>query len=176
MRNLTAIQVERLNKIGRYADGAGLYLHIDTSGKRWFFRYTEPFGDKRRAKISLGTYDKKTNTLADARESASDMRRLVRNGIDPKQDRDRRKAEREHLKKEHERAVVQQALTFEFVSREWFDSRKDQWRNSKHRQQNINTLTDYVFPHIGDIPIKDVRLKHIRICLDPIWRTKTETA
>ncbi len=67
MTKLTAMKVEKLTEEGSHADGSGLYLHLDTSGKRCYFRYTEPLGNKKRAKISLGAYDKRSNTLADAR-------------------------------------------------------------------------------------------------------------
>ena len=36
---LTAMQIAKLSAAGRYADGNGLYLVVDTSGaKRWILR------------------------------------------------------------------------------------------------------------------------------------------
>ena len=176
MTKLTAIKVEKVTEEGSHADGLGLYLHLDTSGKRWFFRYTEPLGNKRRAKISLGAYDKRSNTLADARDTAAEYRKLVRNGIDPKVERERLKQEAELRKLKEMNELQKGTLTFEVVARDWYERNKGQWSNLKHRQQNINTLETYVFPFIGSKGVADVTLEDVRLCLDPIWSTKTETA
>ena len=176
MTKLTAMKVEKLTEEGSHADGSGLYLHLDTSGKRWFFRYTEPLGNKRRTKISLGAYDKRSNTLADARDTAAEYRKLVRNGIDPKVERGRLKQEAELRKLKEMKELQKGTLTFEVVARDWYERNKGQWSNLKHRQQNINTLETYVFPFIGSKAVDDVTLGDVRLCLDPIWSTKTETA
>ena len=176
MTKLTAMKVEKLTEEGSHADGSGLYLHLDTSGKRWFFRYTEPLGNKRRAKISLGAYDKRSNTLADARDTAAEYRKLVRNGIDPKVERERLKQEAELRKLKEMKELQKGTLTFEVVARDWYERNKGQWSNLKHRQQSINTLETYVFPFIGSKGVDDVTLEDVRLCLDPIWSTKTETA
>ena len=53
--NLTVIQVERMKKPGRHADGGGLYLNVSpTLCKTWLFRY------KRQGKshwMALGSLD-----------------------------------------------------------------------------------------------------------------------
>ena len=33
---LTAVKVRQIKKPGRYADGAGLYLHVSETGSRWW--------------------------------------------------------------------------------------------------------------------------------------------
>ncbi len=48
MGKLTALKVERLETLGMHADGDGLNLRVDPSGKRWFFRYTSPTDGKRK--------------------------------------------------------------------------------------------------------------------------------
>lgn len=176
MGKLTALKVDKLSKKGFHGDGGGLYLHLDDSGKRWFFRYTEPLGNKRRAKISLGAFDKRSNTLADARDTAAEYRKLVRNGIDPKVERQRLKQEAELRKLQEMKELQKGTLTFEVVARDWYERNKGQWSNLKHQQQSINTLETYVFPFIGHKGVADATLGDVRLCLDPIWSTKTETA
>ena len=40
MPKLTALEVEAISAAGRYADGDGLYLHVDASGnKSWNYRF-----------------------------------------------------------------------------------------------------------------------------------------
>lgn len=50
------------------------------------------------------------------------------------------------------------------------------WRNAEHGEQWFNTLRDYAYPLIGDLPITDVDVELITRILDPIWTKKTETA
>jgi hypothetical protein len=38
-RQYTALQIDQLSDHGRHAIGDGLYLEIDSSGKRWLLRY-----------------------------------------------------------------------------------------------------------------------------------------
>jgi integrase len=51
-----------------------------------------------------------------------------------------------------------------------------EWGNKKHSQQWINTLREYAFKVIGDLPINEVDTEHVLKILEPIWTTKTETA
>lgn len=53
---------------------------------------------------------------------------------------------------------------------------KPGWRNEKHAQQWINTLVEYVFPKIGNLPIDQLQPRHIAEVLRPIWLEKAETA
>ena len=81
MPKLTALEVEAISTAGRYADGDGLYLHVDASGnKSWIYRYQL---NGKRTSIGLGRYDKKTNSLSNARKSLLEKKRLVVNGINP---------------------------------------------------------------------------------------------
>ena len=51
-----------------------------------------------------------------------------------------------------------------------------EWKNPKHRQQWENTLTQYAYPHMGNLSVEEIDLPHVLACLEPIWRSKTETA
>src|SRR5262249_37783383 len=50
------------------------------------------------------------------------------------------------------------------------------WKNAKHRQQWHNTLSTYVFPLIGELPVQAVDLAAVVKLLTPIWNEKAETA
>ncbi len=52
----------------------------------------------------------------------------------------------------------------------------DSWRNAKHRAQWQNTLSAYVHPIIGDMPIAEVGTAHVLEILEPLWKTRPETA
>ena len=154
---LTALKIRNTTKPGRYADGNGLYLVVDPSGaKRWVLRIV--IHGKRRD-IGLGGI--KTTTLAEARAIAVAMRSEARAGGDPLETR---------LKA---RRVV---TTFAEAAVKVHEEHSPTWKNSKHRQQWINTLKQYVFPALGNMAINKINTPDILAALSPIWLTKPETA
>jgi Arm DNA-binding domain len=75
-RRLSARKVETIKKPGYHADGDGLYLVVDESGaRRWACIY-HTHGKRR--EMGLGRMG-----LKEAREAAEEVRRQIRNGIDP---------------------------------------------------------------------------------------------
>ncbi len=83
MRKLSAAQIRALTKPGRYMDGDGLSLLLTAPKKGyWVLRATI---NGRRRDIGLGPLD--LVTLAEARELAIDLRRDIRRGIDPIEER-----------------------------------------------------------------------------------------
>ena len=161
---LSAKRVENLKKPGLYADGGNLYLRIAPGGsKGWIFRFTL-HGKTRDA--GLGSFP--TISLATARDQAEKLRKLLIDGIDPIE---ARKAERAAV-----RAESEQAVTFEECARAYISSHEAGWRNEKHRAQWHSTLKTYVYPVIGQLPVKAVNTAHVMQILEPIWRSKPETA
>ena len=161
---LSAKRVENLKKPGLYADGGNLYLRIAPGGsKGWIFRFTL-HGKTRDA--GLGSFP--TISLATARDQAEKLRKLLIDGIDPIE---ARKAERAAV-----RAESEQAVTFEECARAYISSHEVGWRNEKHGAQWRSTLKTYVYPVIGQLPVKAVDTTHVMQILEPIWRSKSETA
>jgi integrase len=150
---------------GRHAigDPSGLYLFVVGGGASWILRYM--FAGRRRD-MGLGSYG--DLTLAEARETARTQRKLIKQGIDPLQ------AKREQL------AITKAAnavrMTFKQCVTGYIDSHGDGWRNAKHRAQWQSTLDTYAAPVIGDIDVAKVDTPHVLKILEPIWKTKTETA
>src|SRR5690348_10355184 len=76
---LSARTVQSAKEPGMYPDGAGLYLRIGPSGsKSWVFRYRN---DGQRHDLGLGPYP--DISLAEARERATEQRKLKIDGHDP---------------------------------------------------------------------------------------------
>lgn len=76
---LTARKVETLKKAGLFADGNGLYLQVTATGaKTWIFRFQIA---GRRRDMGLGSLT--VISLAEARQRASEARKLVESGVDP---------------------------------------------------------------------------------------------
>jgi hypothetical protein len=161
---LTVKAVENLKQPGLYADGGNLHLRIAPGGsKGWIFRFTLK-GKTRDA--GLGSYP--GITLAGARSEAERLRRQVAEGTDPIE---ARKAHRAALQAEAERAI-----TFEECAKAYVASHEIGWKNDKHRAQWRSTLKTYVDPVIGELPVKAVDTGHVMQILEPIWKSKPETA
>ena len=116
--------------------------------------------------MGLGSYP--DISLADARESARQARRLKASGVDPLDDRRTLKA-----KKTLEAA---KAVTFRKCAEEYIAGRKIGWKNKKHAGQWSNTLGAYAYPFFGHLPVQAVDVTLVHKALSPIWETKTETA
>jgi len=156
---------------GRYGDGAGLYLLVRSpEAKFWLFRYTR---HGRMREMGLGAASGRDAVkLADARIKASALHRLVRNGIDPLEQR----AVEAAAAKAEAQAQAARSITFKAVSRFYLDSHEAAWRNAVHRQQWSTTLATYADPVMGDLAVGDIGTAHVLQVLEPIWAKKPETA
>ena len=78
-KELTAMKVRQSNKLGRYADGNGLYLVISNTGaKRWILR---TLVQGKRRDMGLGSVS--LVGLAEARELAAQNRKWTCRGLMP---------------------------------------------------------------------------------------------
>jgi integrase len=161
MGKLTAIEA-RTAKPGVHGDGDGLYLQVrDETHRSWVYRFM--LGGKSRW-MGLGAFP--DVSLAEAREAAQAARKLTRQGVDPIQTRHVASAQI---------AAEEPAPTFRNVAAEYIATHEKGWRNDKHRQQWRNTLAEYAYPVIGDLPVSDVTTDAVERVLKPIWH-KHETA
>lgn len=157
-------------KPGRHADGGGLHLLVKESGARsWVYRFM--LNGKSRD-VGLGPAGQGGISLAAARDARDALRLKVKAGIDPLEERRREAAEA--------LAAAQAAhvagITFKAVAEAYIGANEESWRNDKHRQQWKNTLATYVYPLIGELPVAEVGTAHVLQILEPIWKTKAETA
>lgn len=170
-KELSPLEVKRLTHPGSghnvtFAVGGvkGLLLQITpTGGRTWILRTL--VGDKRR-EIGLGGYP--DATLAQARERAREAKDMIRAGIDPVEDR---KAKRAALA-----AARSRGLTFKDAVDRYLATKLDAFKNEKHRQQWQNTLSTYALPKLGAMLVSDIAVQDVLRVLEPIWKTKTETA
>lgn len=149
---LTALKISKVrhnpHKTLRLFDGRGLYLEIAPSGGKWW-RLKYRFGGKEK-RLSLGVYNAAGSkavevSLEAARKSAEDARALVRNGIDPSQDR----------KAERLRSAEQMGNTFELVAREWYQKQAEVL-NPDHAKRVLRLFERDLFPFIGVRPIAEI--------------------
>lgn len=161
---LSVRKVERLTAAGHYLDAHGLYLQVKRTGaKSWLLRWERGGRDRWMGLGPLHTF-----SLDEARERARLARQLLRDGVDP---RDARHAERA-------RRVVDaaKAVTFDQATQQYYDAHSSRWQNAKHRAQFLATLAQYASPHFGSVPVAAIDMPMVLKALEPIWKTKTETA
>lgn len=161
---LTDILIQKLTKAGRYTDDKtkGLHLWVKPSvQKYWVFRYTV---NGKRQGMGLGAYPEVS--LKMAREKAIVARLAVNQGINPIQ------AKKQAIRVQE----ANKAPAFRDFALDYIETMKPKWRNEKHADQWVSTVTTYAFPVIGDMPLDEIDTTHILQILQPIWLTKSETA
>lgn len=164
MGRLNALAVSRAKARGYQADGGGLYLQVSANGaKSWVFRYREA-GKLR----EMGLGSTHTLTLAEARDAAMICRKQRLAGVDPILAR--------HAVRSAARLDAAKAMTFRQCAEAYIEAHKAGWKNDKHAAQWPATLKTYAYPVFGDLPVQSVDLGLVMKVIDPLWRTKTETA
>ncbi len=124
----------------KHADGGGMYLLVNASGKYWRMNYR--FADKRKT-LALGVYP--DVGLADARIKRQAARKLLANDIDPSE-----------AKKDDKRVKATAAAnTFELVAREFQAGKVTAWSPS-YFEKWLRQLEKDVFPYVGKLPIANI--------------------
>jgi integrase len=151
-------------KPGMYADGGGLYLRVAEGGsKQWIFRYATN-GRLR----DMGIGPEHTLTLAEARERATEARKLRLDGIDP--------IEHKHAQRAALQAAAAKAMTFRQCAEGYIKDNEAEWTNPKHRYEWGATLSRYVYPVLGELPVATINTPLILKVLKPLWERAPETA
>jgi integrase len=161
---LSSLVIGRAKRIGYYADGGGLYLQVaGGAAKSWIFRFA-----LRGKAREMGLGSAADMPLAEARERAGECRRLLRDGIDPIEQR----------KVERARAILAdaKALTFKACGEAYIISHRPGWKNAKHAEQWTSTLATYAYPVFGALPVQAVDVGLVMKVVEPIWTVKPETA
>ena len=160
MHRLSTRSFSTLNKPGRHADGANLYLAITPAGsKSWLFIYKS---EGKQREMGLGSAAAGGIGLARARECAANARDLLARGIDPLENR---QVEKRSLS----------PVTFGQAAKELIASKQSGWKNAKHGAQWTSTLTQHT-SMIMAMPVDMVDTNAVLSVLQPIWKKIPETA
>ncbi len=163
---LVPVTLKRLGD-GWHADGGNLYLFIRGESRTWVFRYVGP--DGKRKNMGLGSLD--TLSLAVAREKVRNLRSQLKDPVSPIDPLQARRESKDRVKLE-----AAKRMTFEQCAEAFLEAHSDKWSNPKHRAQWRSTLEQYAYPEIGALSVADIDTGLTLKVLEPIWRTKTETA
>ncbi len=163
-KKISALEVARLMKKGKYPIGEGLYLQISRSGaKSWVFRYSM---NKKTTWMGLGSYS--VVTLAEARAKTLALRKTLSDGVNP--------LVRKNQIEQAQRFDEAKLITFDECASQYIAAHKSGWTNIKHISQWENTLKTFVSPVFGNVSIQDVDTSLVMRVLEPIWTSKNETA
>src|ERR1700731_520827 len=154
INRLNARAVATIMKLGRHADGGGLYLSISPNGgRRWGFLYR---WHGKHTEIGFGSA--RDVTLLRARELAGQARAKLAENINPK----------------HARKPTNGATFGECADRV-IEAMRPSWRNGKHAAQWEMTLRDYAAP-LRRLPVDKITTDDVLSVLKPMWNDKPETA
>ncbi len=166
-KGLSAAKVAKA-KPGRYGDGRGLYLTVrDKSSCFWVFRYVRA---GKMTEMGLGPARGPNKVdLHDARLAAAPLWEAHKAGRDPLTER---RAGRAAITA----ASIGSGRTFKQAAAEYIEAYRSSWRNAVHARQWETSLSQYVYPVIGDLSVDTIATAHVAAVLQPIWIEKTETA
>ena len=158
----TAIKrAKHADKPVKLADGGGLYLLVNKTGKYWRMDYR--YAGKRKT-LALGVYP--TVSLKQARERRDEAKTQLDAGTDPAT-----------VKRQRKTALVEAAKnTFEALGRDWYAKQLPGWV-AGHAKRVLASLENDVYPWIGGTPIADIRVADVLAILKRIQeRGAVETA
>ena len=159
----------RTLKPGLHGDGGCLYLQVsdgDSGNRRksWIFRYQ--LAGQRRRDMGLGSLA--DVTLSEARETAREYRKLVKQGLDPIDERNKTVAQN--------LAARTAVMTFDQAAEAYLRQHRSGWKSTVHAEQWAASVRAYASPVLGRMGVANIDTGHVMKVLEPIWQTKTETA
>jgi len=182
---LSALEIKRLKATGMHFVGGvpGLLLQIKNPlnldpppSRSWILRTRHGVD---RLHIGVGPYPEVG--LAEARQEAARLLARRRQGINPVQER-----------KEARSALIaesRKAKTFRECAEAYLLANSNKFSNKKHSKQWQSTLSEYVYPIIGNVLVSSLTHRHIldvlrqnvadrqtKKVVGDFWTVKTETA
>lgn len=153
----------KTTKLYRIGDADFLLQVTPGNVKSWIYRYT--LNCRTRA-MGLGPIRKVS--FDDAKKLGRKIRVLLDDGIDPLAERDRIKQAK----------VVEQAnsITFRQCAQAYIEAHRASYKNPKSAAQWTTSLETYAYGVMGDKPVADIDVPTIKKVIEPIWKSKNETA
>lgn len=125
----------------KLSDGEGLYLFVMPNGKK-SWRFLFQYLGKPKTYV-IGSYPE--YSLKDAREERLKLRRMVIEGMNPVEER----------QKQREEIATAEEHTFGFLAKEWYELRKDKWK-PRYADEVWKRLQEDILPYMGDMHIKEI--------------------
>ena len=161
-------QLHRLNSAfiksaphGKHSDGQGLWLiKRSDGGAQWMLRIS--LGGKRR-EMGLGSAN--DVSLKEARELASEYRKLAKQGIDPI-----------NFRLAEKRALLKPGKSLAEIATAAYEAKKAELKNDGINARWFSPLQLHILPKLGRLSVEDITQQDIAEALQPIWHQKAATA
>jgi integrase len=156
---------------GTHGMGGGLYLRVSPGkvgfNRNWILRFTLA---GKADNMGLGRYPDVVESVA--RQKAAEYRALAKAGIDPKAHRDAR-TESVKVKEVAAKSTAVKSITFAEMAEQYLVVHRDEWtdRPGGIEQQYRSKLSNYVYPVLGALPVRDIDTDLMLKVLSPIWKT-----
>ncbi|MGC2659004.1 MAG: integrase arm-type DNA-binding domain-containing protein, partial [Bryobacteraceae bacterium] len=152
-----------------------IHVHPAKDGKAvhrsWVFRFVSPATGKTRD-MGLGSVD--DYSLAEARDKALELRKRVRERVDPIGEKEAQRAARIGATITKAKA---KGRTFEAIAEDTIVAMRSGWSaNGGSEAQWRQSLADYAFAVLGKMPVDTIETDDVLRILQPIWETKRPTA
>lgn len=136
----------------------GLHIKVSAAGTPyWHIKYRRPVDGKESTYSLDEPYP--FISLADAKEEARRVRKLLKSGIDPVVERRLARASR----------VAENQVTFEQAGREWLAKSKVEW-SEVHFTKSKRALERDVFPDLGKLPISAITAAMIAHTIEKVCK------
>jgi hypothetical protein len=160
-------------------DGEGLIVRVKENSCTAVLRFTSPVSRKRR-ELGLGAVSRDSlqaagETLVAARVAAEDARRLIRDGLDPIEVRDAKRAEARAKVEVEKTATKSVAITLRRFARSYHKEHVEPLRSTRDAQQWINSIERNVPGKFLDRPMDSIAPVDLLDTLVPIMRRVPET-
>jgi integrase len=106
-------------------------------------------------------------TLQEARRRAQIAYLQLLDGVNPLEEKRARRVVRH---------VAEKSKPFEWCAREYLNTNQKIWKGDREAKRFCQVIADFINPHIGTMPVRDITKEHIVKVLNPIWQTKATTA
>lgn len=146
-------------------DGQGLQLRISHGGNSytWFYQYRHPTtGQKHR--IEYGSYPQLS--IADARLVHLETKGLLKQGIDPLEQREQQRLESEHRRLELEREKARQQNTIEVLCWRWFNNYA--MRNRRRPEYAKRIIEVDILPKLGKVALSEAHRAQLICVIDDV--------
>jgi integrase len=155
---LTAREVHAA-KAGDRGDGGGLVLRVGDSGASWVLRFTAPSGKRREMGLGIaerGNVAHAGQNLTAARDQAHKARELLRQGIDPIDERDGRREAAQAQEATKKAAAGLDHWTLARCARDYHERVIERTRTAKHSAQWISSLEHHLPAAVWRAPIATI--------------------
>lgn len=147
---LTDAKLRNLTEPGKHFDGSGLFLDVTKAGGRyWRLKYRHAGKEKL---LALGVHP--GVGLKDARDKATEARKVLQSGGDPAALRKTSKAQASH----------EAANTLEAVARDWHQHQAARWEPATAARVLASLAAD-IFPTLGARPMASIKPGEVRAAI-----------